>query len=222
MKTFKGLVLQHLRPLVCDCLDPLQFAYQADSCFTGERGEMVDTYKFLGVTLNNKLDWTDHTEALYRKGQIRLFFLRRLRSFNVCTQLLQMFYQSVVASVLFFAVVCWGGGICTGCANKLSKLVRKASSVVGMELDSVEAVTEKRMRGKLKAIMDNPSHPLYTELRQLRSTFSYRLTQPRASKRFGGSFVPSAIRLHNATAPSTSNPRRQRLVLIQPNLYYLS
>ncbi|KAG5283816.1 hypothetical protein AALO_G00046470 [Alosa alosa] len=33
----------------------------------------------------------------------------RLRSFNVCSKLLRMFYQSVVASVLFYAVVCWGG-----------------------------------------------------------------------------------------------------------------
>ncbi len=30
MKTFKRLLLQHLRPLVSDCLDPLWFAYQAD------------------------------------------------------------------------------------------------------------------------------------------------------------------------------------------------
>ncbi|KAK0134692.1 putative RNA-directed DNA polymerase from transposon BS [Merluccius polli] len=172
----------------------------------GEEVEMVDTYKFLGVHLNNKLDWSDNSEALYRKGQCRLFFLRRLRSFNVCTRLLQMFYQSVVASATFFAIVCWGGGIGSGGASKLNKLVRKASSVVGMKLDCVEAVTERRMKGKLQAIMDNPSHPLYAELRQLRSTFSHRLTQPRASKNLGGSFIPSAIRLYN-----TSTPRSQRL-----------
>ena len=29
MKTLERLVLQHLRPLVSDCLDPLQFAYRA-------------------------------------------------------------------------------------------------------------------------------------------------------------------------------------------------
>ena len=30
MKTFERLVLNNLRPLVRDCLDPLQFAYQTD------------------------------------------------------------------------------------------------------------------------------------------------------------------------------------------------
>lgn len=37
----------------------------------------------------------------------------------------------------------------------------EASSVVGIKLNSVEAVTEKRIRRKLKAIL---SHSLYVEL----------------------------------------------------------
>ncbi|KAK0152207.1 hypothetical protein N1851_006440 [Merluccius polli] len=116
----------------------------------GDEIEMVDSYRFLVVHINNKLDWTDNTEGLYRKGQSRLFFLRRLRSFDMCSRLLKMFYQSVVASTLFFAVACWGGGIKAGETNRLNKLVRKASSVVGLELDSLEAVAERRMRDKIK------------------------------------------------------------------------
>ena len=73
-----------------------------------------DAYKFLGVRINNKLDWTDNTEALYRKSQSRPFFLRRLRSFDASGRLLKMFYQCVVASTLFFAEACWGGGIKAG------------------------------------------------------------------------------------------------------------
>lgn len=112
----------------------------------GEEIEMVDLYSFLGVHIKNKLDWTDNAKALYRKGQNRLFFPRRLRSFDMRSRLLQIFYQSVVASALFFTVVCWGGGIMAGETNRLNKLVRKASSVVGLKLDSLEAVVEKRMR----------------------------------------------------------------------------
>ena len=50
--------------------------------------DMVDKYKYLGVTLDNKLDWYDNTEAIYKKGLSRLYFLRRLRSFNVCNRML--------------------------------------------------------------------------------------------------------------------------------------
>ncbi|TWW56097.1 Homeodomain-interacting protein kinase 1 [Takifugu flavidus] len=74
-----------------------------------EEVEGVQTYKYLGLWLDNRLDWTSNTRQLYKKTQSRMYFLRRLRSFNICRKLLWMFYQSVVASILSYAVVCWGG-----------------------------------------------------------------------------------------------------------------
>ncbi|KAG5276526.1 hypothetical protein AALO_G00106690 [Alosa alosa] len=101
----------------------------------GVNVEVVSTYKYLGLHLDNKLDWSANTDALYKKGQSRLYFLRRLRSFNVCSKLLRMFYQSVVASVLFYAVVCWGGSTRKKDVGRIDRLVRKAGSVVGAELE---------------------------------------------------------------------------------------
>ena len=77
----------------------------------GEVVEEVADYKYLGVVIDNGLDWKSNTEAVYKKGMSRLYFLRKLRSFNVCSKMLEIFYQSVVASAIFFAVVCWGGSI---------------------------------------------------------------------------------------------------------------
>ena len=62
--------------------------------------------------LNDKLDWTTNTDVLYKRGQSRFHLLKKLRSFGVCRTLLRTFYNSVVASAIFYAVVCWGGG-CT-------------------------------------------------------------------------------------------------------------
>ena len=75
----------------------------------GEVVEFVDNYKFLGVHLNSSLDWSDNAEAIHSKGKSMLFFVRRLRSFGVYNRMLQMFYQSVMGSVLFFGITCWGG-----------------------------------------------------------------------------------------------------------------
>ena len=77
----------------------------------GEDIEVVQTYKYLGVHLENRMDWSTHMDVAYRKGQIWLFFLWRLRSFDVCSKMLHMFYQSMVASPIFFFAVCWGGSI---------------------------------------------------------------------------------------------------------------
>ncbi|KAI3359517.1 hypothetical protein L3Q82_013909 [Scortum barcoo] len=106
-------------------------------------------------------------------------FLRRLRFFNICSKLLQMFYQSVVASVLFYTVVCWGGSISKKDTSRLDKLIRRAGSVVGMKLDSLVTVAELRTLDKLLDIMDNASHPLHTVISNQRSLFSERLLLPK-------------------------------------------
>ncbi|TWW63630.1 putative RNA-directed DNA polymerase from transposon BS [Takifugu flavidus] len=93
--------------------------------------KIVGEYKYLGVHLNNKLDWTHNTDALYKKGQSHLHLLRRLRSFGD-------FYDSVVASVIFYAVVCWSCGSSERDRKRLNKLVRRAGSVLDCSLDSID------------------------------------------------------------------------------------
>ena len=73
----------------------------------GEEVEVVEDYKYLGVTINNRLDWKSNTEAVYKKGMSRLYFLRKLRSFNVCSKMLEIFYQSVVP--VFFSLLLFAG-----------------------------------------------------------------------------------------------------------------
>ncbi|XP_051253585.1 uncharacterized protein LOC127362195 [Dicentrarchus labrax] len=58
----------------------------------GVNAEVVRTYKYLRLQLDDKLDWTANMDTLHRNGQSRLYFLRRLGSFNICKKLLQMFY----------------------------------------------------------------------------------------------------------------------------------
>lgn len=57
--------------------------------------EMVSSYKCLGLQLDDKLDWSVNTDYVDKKVQSRLYFLRRLASFNVCRRMLLMFSQSV-------------------------------------------------------------------------------------------------------------------------------
>lgn len=52
---------------------------------------MATSYKYLGVQLDLRLEWSNNTDAVYKKGLSRLYFLRRLRFFNVCSRMLHMF-----------------------------------------------------------------------------------------------------------------------------------
>ncbi len=73
--------------------------------------ETLKTNKYLRLQLDNKLDWCECMSDLYRRAQSRLYCLWRLQLFHISGKLRQMFHQSAVASVLFYAVVCWGGNV---------------------------------------------------------------------------------------------------------------
>ncbi|KAL0147202.1 hypothetical protein M9458_057492, partial [Cirrhinus mrigala] len=118
--------------------------------------EIVQDYKYLGVHIDNKLDWSKNSLGHIQEGS------------KVCNIMLRMFYESVVASVIFYAVVCWGGSMKMADMKRLNKLIRKAGSVVGEELDNMETVVERRTLSRLRSIMDNVDHPLYNVVDELR------------------------------------------------------
>ncbi|KAL0969788.1 hypothetical protein UPYG_G00232300 [Umbra pygmaea] len=145
----------------------------------GTEVELVVNHKYLGAQLDSKLDWKCHMESVYCKGQSQLYFLRRLRSFNICQPFLGSVYQTVVASALFFAVACWGDSVRTADRNRVDKLIKKAGSVVGAELGTVQQVAGARTLIKLGSILANPAHPLNLLKVMNSSTFSQRLLAPR-------------------------------------------
>ncbi|CAI5670812.1 unnamed protein product [Oreochromis niloticus] len=88
-------------------------------------------------------------------------------------------YDSVVASAIFYGVVCWGGSISAGDRKRLNRLIQRASSVLGCPLDPVEVVSDRRMAAKLSSLLDNISHPMHETVTALSSSFSGRLRHPR-------------------------------------------
>lgn len=109
----------------------------------------------LGILLNIKLDWTDNTMTLYRKGQSQLDLLTTLTWVLQCS-------------------MCWGGSMDR--ERLRLKLIKRASFVLSCLLDPTEEVGDRRMLTKLSSIMTNPCHPLHSSRGSLSSSFSTRLT----------------------------------------------
>jgi len=61
-------------------------------CILGEEVEVVEEHRYLGVYLDDRLDWKCNIETIFMKEQKRLYFVRKLRSFRVCTDVLYIFY----------------------------------------------------------------------------------------------------------------------------------
>ena len=85
--------------------------------------------------------------------QLWLYFLRKLRSFNVCSNMLHIFCQSVVASAIFFAAICWSSSIRASDSKTPNKVIKKAGTVLGTALEPLEL--ERRMLFKLLNVMGN-------------------------------------------------------------------
>ena len=50
----------------------------------GEEIEVVEGCRYLGVHLDNRLDWKCNIGVNYRKGQSRLYFLRKFIGTSMC------------------------------------------------------------------------------------------------------------------------------------------
>lgn len=89
-------------------------------------------YKYLGVHIHYRVKCMTSTKHENKNGMRRLYLLRKLISFNMGSNMMEIICQSVVVSLLyfFFAVVCWGSSIRAGKSNTLNKLTRKAGSVI--------------------------------------------------------------------------------------------
>ena len=74
----------------------------------GEAVEKVETYKYLGVVFNSKLNWKEQINLVLKKVNIRMYCLRKLRSFGVNSGMLVTFYNTVICSIIVcFCLLGW-------------------------------------------------------------------------------------------------------------------
>ncbi|XP_054598293.1 uncharacterized protein [Nothobranchius furzeri] len=108
--------------------------------------------------------------------------------------MLQIFYKSVVESVISSAIVCWGSSIRSRDLKRLNSLITKAGSVLGTTVEPLEEMMQRRILQRIKTMMDNPEHSLHKTVRQRKSVFSQRLLQFGCNTdRYWRSFLPTAI-----------------------------
>ncbi len=94
------------------CIDFRRNGTNTDkTSINGQEIEVVTEYKYLGSIIDDKLSFESNTSLLCKKGQQRLYCLRKLAKFNVDKTLLTLFYRSFVESVVIFSLICWYGSI---------------------------------------------------------------------------------------------------------------
>ena len=84
----------------------------------------MDTFNFLGLTLNRHLDWKDHIQTVSNKISSTLGVLNKLKNY-VPQKALKLIYCSLILPRLYYCNLLWGYK-----PNRLIQLQKKAVHIV--------------------------------------------------------------------------------------------
>ena len=163
-----------------------------------EKVEQVDSFKYLGTVLDKNFKFSEHVNSICKKANQRLYLIRKLKSFDVDANVLELVYRSLVQSILCFNIVTWFGNLDQKDKNKLNRVVNIAGKVIGKKQESMSNIYIDFVKRKAKKIINDSSHPLFSHFRQLPSGRRFRAP---AWKRqlYKRSFVPTAINILNSS-----------------------
>ena len=161
-----------------------------------ETVEIVPSYKYLGTYIDCKLKFEENVNAIYKKANKRMYFVRKLHSLHVNRKILELFYKSVVESVFMFGIAAWYGN-CTQRSKYLLFRITKYARKLGIQnVNTPDQLYEKAIVKKAKAVRSDCEHPLYSMYKLLRSGRRLQAEYTRTT-RYSNSFLPSSIKLLN-------------------------
>ena len=124
------------------------------------RTRIVKQYKHLGTVIDDKLEWTVNMEACYK----RLYFLRKLKNFQLSNNLLYILYQSVAQSLLYNQVYSNYSNARNADWERLHSMTTAARTITRHDIRSPTAICEEASLYKFMTIPCDSTHPLHTAL----------------------------------------------------------
>ena len=136
----------------------------------GRQIEVVQTYKYLGITMDSKLSWKPHIFNVVDKVKKRLNILRCITKFPCCNRKssLRVFYLNVIRSVIEYGCIFYRK------ANKA--LLGKITSCQYQCLKTISGALLGTSGAALEVINEIPPVDLWMENRMLLFSFSQLLS----------------------------------------------
>ena len=169
----------------------------------------VTSAKLVGVTIQNDLKWDEHTDAILKKAQKRLYFLKRLRKAGAREKDLLRFYSGVIRPVCEYAAPAWATSLTQTQRDKLENIQKRAFNIISPGLSYEESLLyleqstlEQRRLNICESFfrkIQNPTdkiHDILPEQRQIKYNFrqsgKFKIAKCR-TKRYKSSFLPFAL-----------------------------
>ena len=145
----------------------------------GEEILPVMSAKYLGVILNETLNWDQQVDQMLLKAIRSTFGLKRFSSVikepNIAVQL----YESLVRPCLEYAATVWHFGLTSAQRKKLQRQEQIVSRIIGKKLEREKTLHERRLKKciqKYRQLESKPDSVLHKFIcKKLHHTGKYRL-----------------------------------------------
>ena len=156
--------------------------------YNQQKLDIVNNFKFLGITIDENLNWKEHVNEICKKLDRYVYALYRLRQ-TVSLEAALAAYHGYVSSVLGYGLVMWGGSVVRDRVFRIQKKCIRAVSNAGY-LDSCRPLFKQLnilplpcmyIRDTCCFIKQYPHYfKMYTETtsRHVRSQYTHLLHQP--------------------------------------------
>ena len=161
--------------------------------------ERVNTYKYLGLVVDNKLSFIQHVESQIKKANRRIYCIRAMRKLSVDPNIIVTFYNACIPPLLMYAGTAYFGMLTKRLKHDLNKPRRLCRRILGQPRGTLaenDILYLRNVNRLANVIAKDASHPLYREYALLPSGRRYRSCYAR-TVRFRNTFVPHSIRLLN-------------------------
>ena len=126
----------------------------------GRSIECVQSFKLLGVTVNNKLTWNDNISCICSKAAKRLHFLKLLKRSGMPTDDLLYYYSAVIRPVLEYGCVIWHSSLTIEQTHHIDAIQRRAERIIGLtECAGKLAPLKERREEQAKCFFESLKQP---------------------------------------------------------------
>ena len=164
--------------------------------------ERVNSFKLLGVWIQDNLEWSTHIEEITKKANKRLFYLRECRRANLPIKVGLTCYETKIRPVLEYAAAIWGG--LPQYLNEEIENIQASLRILGLSSQSLLPLMQRRDNFAIREyekIRKDVTHPCNKHIPNL-VTNHYDLRMGRVhphifshTKRHELSFIPRTISL---------------------------
>ena len=110
----------------------------------GKLLEEVESFKILGVIVNNSLKWDDNTDYICSKARKKLWLLRNMKKSGLSEGELLDAYKKEIRSLLELAVPVWHSGLTVEQTQKIERVQKLAlAAILGSKYTNYNEVLQK-------------------------------------------------------------------------------